>query len=78
MEKLQEIQKIMANILDVQPEEITEDMAIGDIATWDSMNHMRIISEIESHYGIFFTPDVLMNLEDVSDIVRATEAQIKA
>ena len=36
------------------------------------------ISAIESHFDIRFTPDVLMELEDVADIVKATEARVKA
>lgn len=73
----EEIKKIIADILNVNVSKIDEDTAIGDIPSWDSLNHLRIISGIESHFGIRFTPDVLMDLEDVSDIVKAVEDRVE-
>ena len=68
-----EVIEIIAGILGVEKDEISEDTAIGDIESWDSLHHIRIISAIEKEYGFRFTPDVMMDLEDVSDIVFATE-----
>ncbi len=71
------IRKLMASILKVNPEQIENESAIGDIDSWDSLNHLKIISEIEKEFSIQFTPDVLMDLEDFSDIVKAVEERIK-
>ncbi len=68
---------IIADVLGVGKEEITDETAIGDLPEWDSLHHIQIISAIESTYGFKFTPDVMMDLEDVSDIVYATEARVK-
>lgn len=70
------IKEIMVSILGCKMDEIEEDSAIGDIENWDSLNHLKIISEIENRFGIQFTPDVLMDMEDFSDIVKATEDRI--
>lgn len=67
------VKEIIATILNVSVEEIEDDTAIGDIAEWDSLHHIQIISAIERAFGFRFTPDVMMDLEDVSDIVNATE-----
>ena len=72
-----EIKEIMMSVLGVAENEIEEDSAIGDLPNWDSLNHLRIISEIERKFGIQFTPDVLMDLEDFSDMVKATEDGVK-
>ena len=66
------IKTIMAEILEISVEQIEDESAIGDFATWDSLNHLRIIASIEKEFGIQFTPDVLMDIEDFSDIVKAT------
>lgn len=71
-----EIKEIMAKILEVQEIEIKEDTAIGDLANWDSINHLKIIATIEEKFHIQFTPDVLMDIEDFSDMVRATKERI--
>lgn len=72
-----EVVAIIAEILEVETDEISEDTAIGDIATWDSLHHLQIIAQIENKYGFLFTPDVMMDLEDVDDIVKATEDNLK-
>ncbi|MDE6025345.1 MAG: acyl carrier protein [Lachnospiraceae bacterium] len=73
----EEIIKIMTEVLEVEESTLDEDTAIGDIPEWDSLHHLNIISTIENRFGIQFTPDILMDLEDVSDIVKATEDRVK-
>ena len=73
----EQIRVLLAGILNVSAEEINEDTAIGDMPGWDSMHHLQILSGIEKHFNIRFTPDVMMDLEDVGDIVKATEERVK-
>ncbi len=72
----EKIIEIMAKVLEVDASELDEDTAIGDIPTWDSLRHIGIISAIEKEFDIQFTPDILLELEDVCDIVQATEDRI--
>lgn len=72
----EEIKRIIADILGVSDEDINEDTAIGDFAQWDSLHHIQIIAAIEKKYNFRFTPDIMMDLEDVSDIVHAAEERI--
>lgn len=71
------IKKIMAKILEISEDKIEADSAIGDLDNWDSLNHLKIIATIEQDFGIQFTPDVLMDIEDFSDIVSATEERVR-
>ena len=73
----EQVRNIIARILGVSVDEVTEDTAIGDIQSWDSLHHLQIISEVESVFGIRFTPDVMMDLEDVGDIAKAVEDRVK-
>lgn len=70
------VKSIISSILGVDVSEIGDDTAIGDLPEWDSLNHIQIISAIEKEFNFRFTPDVMMDLEDVSDIVDATEARV--
>ena len=69
----EKIRKIIAEILNVDEKEIDDDTAIGDIQGWDSLNQLKILSAVETEFNIQFTPDVLMELEDFSDIVQAVK-----
>ena len=72
----EKVKEIIAGILKVSAEEISPDTAIGDIPEWDSLSHIQIVSAIEKEFGFSFTPDVMMDLEDVSDIVTAVQERI--
>ena len=73
MSKLEEVKAIIAENLKVDISALSEGTAIGDLPEWDSLHHLQIIAAIEHKYGFQFEPDVLMDLEDVSDIVNAVE-----
>lgn len=72
----EKIRKIIAEILKVEEKVIQDDTAIGDIPSWDSISQFRILSEIEKTFEIWFTPDVLMEMEDFSDIVQMVEKRV--
>ena len=68
----EEILDLMAEILEVSKDELEDDTAVGDIESWDSLHHLLIIAAIEKKYDIHFTPDILIDIEDVADLVRET------
>lgn len=67
---------IIIRILEVDREEIEMDTAIGDLPEWDSLNHLRIITELEEEFGIKYSQSDLAELEDVSDLVALTNEMI--
>lgn len=71
-----EVVAIIAKVLDVSVDNISEDTAIGDIESWDSLRQIAIISALEERYGFQFEPETIMDMEDVSDIVAAVEERI--
>ena len=73
----EQIKNIVAAILNVSADKVEEDTAIGDLPSWDSLKHLQIIAKIEKEFDIKFTPDVMMDLEDIGDIVKATEDRVK-
>lgn len=74
----QKVIKIIAESLEVADDQITEDTAIGDIPEWNSLGHIVIISSLEKEFSINFDPEIIMDLEDVSDIIAAIEERLKS
>ena len=70
------ILNIIANVLDVDINEIELDTAIGDLPEWDSIHHLQIIAELEKEFEIKYTPEELAELEDISDLISLTEDTI--
>jgi|LakMenEpi03Aug12_release.lakeMendotaPanAssembly.Ray.scaffolds.fasta_scaffold1629752_1 acyl carrier protein len=77
MELEQKVIKIIAESLEVNEDQLSEDTAIGDIPEWNSLGHIVIISSLEKEFSINFDPEIIMDLEDVSDIVAAIEERLK-
>ena len=73
MNLLDEVIGVIAKVLNVSASELNEDTSIGDIPAWDSLHQVMIINALEQHFNIRFEPEVILDLEDVSDIVAAIE-----
>jgi acyl carrier protein len=58
------IREVMAEILEVEPGEIGEELRRDDSPLWDSMNHLRMVSALEEAFGIRFT------MKEVGDMER--------
>lgn len=65
--------EIIAKVLHVPTSEITVDTEIGEPDEWDSLHNLTIFSELEKAFNVKITQDMLMDLEDVSDIVNLLE-----
>ena len=49
------IREVMAAILEVEPEGIDGGFAREGTASWDSLNHLRLVSALEEAFGVRFT-----------------------
>lgn len=48
----QRLKTIMANVLDMDAGEITDDSSVKTVGAWDSLKHMEIITAIEEGFEI--------------------------
>jgi acyl carrier protein len=53
---------------------IADRMSFDDIPGWDSVGHMSLVTELESHFGISLDMDEIVGLDNVG-AVRATVAR---
>lgn len=54
---------VVASILDVSAEEVSDDLGPETNGNWDSLNHMNIITAVEKEF------DIAMSMADVQSIV---------
>lgn len=59
---------IIQNIFKAKPEEITDNMSPDTIPSWDSMNYLLFISEVEKAFNIQFSVDEVMEARTLGDI----------
>lgn len=58
-----ELRDIVADVLDVRPEEISDAFGPETADRWDSMNHLRMITAIEDEYGIRFSMAEIQSID---------------
>lgn len=68
-EILAKINDILKDIFDDETLVITYDTTANDVADWDSLNHINVISSIESEFGIDFNMEEVVNFRNVGDMV---------
>jgi acyl carrier protein len=53
-------------------------MTAGDVAEWDSLNHIRLMVSIEKAFGIAFTTAEVAGFANVGQLVDAIAAKASA
>jgi acyl carrier protein len=60
------LRDILADILEISPEEVTPDLSTGTVDSWDSFRHLQVILAVEGEYGVQFDPQQIPELTSVS------------
>ena len=55
MEAERRIREVMAEVLEIEPGLIREGFGRDDAPSWDSLNHLRMVTALEEAFGIRFT-----------------------
>ena len=73
---MEKLEQIFLKIMEIQtlPENF-ENLKIGDIEKWDSLNHMLFLMEIESEYNLKFSVEEMGEPLTIKEIIAAMEAK---
>ena len=61
--------ELLADMLDLDPEDLSLDTNLDDLEEWDSLNALNLIALVDEEFGKTLSADVVNNLKTVSDIV---------
>ena len=67
----EQIINLLAEILNVPADAITEDTAASDIESWDSLNHVLIIGALEERFGIVIPLEKAVDITSVRELLDA-------
>ena len=63
------VKELIAKVLNVDLELITDELSSGDIPQWDSVGNLAIISTLEQELDVEFPLDDLFDLTSVRPII---------
>ena len=66
---LEQLQELFRKVLGQPALLIKSTDTANDVVGWDSLNHMRLIAEAESHFRIQFSFEDVRSLQNVGDLV---------
>jgi acyl carrier protein len=60
------LRNILSDIFEISPEQVTPDLNVEMVGTWDSFRHLQAILALEGEYGVQFDPQIIPELTSVS------------
>jgi acyl carrier protein len=65
---IEQVRALLSEALQVPEDQITPDLAFGDIPQWDSMGHMEVLMSLENLFGVEISPDTITDLVSLPTI----------
>jgi acyl carrier protein len=65
---IEQVRALLSEALQVCEDQITPDLAFGDIPQWDSMGHMEVLMALENQFQIEINPDNITELVSLPTI----------
>ena len=75
---LEDVARVMADVLGVDPASIGPDSSPDTIPAWDSVQHMNLVIALEQEFGVRFSPEEIeeaVTVRAVADLVRSKQRQ---
>ena len=71
--KREEKIEIIADILEIELEEVTEEAVLADFDTWDSVAVLGVISAVSEATGRYLHAEEILQLSTIGDLFRILE-----
>jgi acyl carrier protein len=69
------IRDIMADVLDIDADDIGPETTAHDVEEWDSLSHIRLMVAIERRFGLSFENAEIAALNNVGELIALIEAK---
>lgn len=60
---------LAAEIFEVERAAVSETTRYGDLAGWDSVNHLRLVMEAERRFGVSYPLEKIPSMRTLSDFL---------
>lgn len=73
---MQKINQILIKVLNLKSNQITDDLSIENVESWDSLTHMDLITSLEEEYGFELSMDEIIQMTNLLSIRRIIQEKI--
>lgn len=64
----QRIAEVFNTVFQVSPEQMTDSLSPQDVTGWDSLGHVRLVTQLQDEFGVEFEVTDIMRMENVAAI----------
>ena len=64
------LNQLIAAILHIPLDGVVDQLAMSEVETWDSLQHMNLIASLEQEFGVEFTFEEIVSMQSVAEIKR--------
>jgi acyl carrier protein len=64
------VENLLSEVLQIPVSEITDDLTMKSVESWDSLKHMELIVSLEQSFEIQLSFDEIVAMQSVSEIKR--------
>lgn len=69
LEKREEFFILASEIFEVERSLLTENTRYGDVPSWDSVNHLRLVMETERRFGVSYSLEKIPLMRTLSEFL---------
>jgi acyl carrier protein len=71
----QRIAEAFNAVFQISPEEVTDSLSPQDVTGWDSLGHVRLVTQLQEQFGVEFEVDEIMRMDNVGEIKKILVAR---
>lgn len=71
------VKQILAQILEIEVDDIDNDTSPDILSQWDSIQHLNIVASLEDEFGVRFSSDDILEMLNVGLIIHILESKLK-
>lgn len=64
------VENLLADVLQIPPSTVTEDLTMKEVDAWDSLKHMELVVSLEQTFGIELSFEDIVAMQSVGEIKR--------
>jgi acyl carrier protein len=68
-----DINGVIADVLGLPESEVNDLMTRQDVPSWDSLNHLRLITALEQECGVSFAMEEIVSIESIANLRHLVE-----
>ena len=66
MENIKKLKDAFSKALEISEENVIDELTYNSIKEWDSIGHMKLVTEIETVFDIMLDPDDIIDINSFS------------